>query len=79
MKEIAKVLVLIGALNWGLIGVGMILGSTNWNVVNMIFGGIPVVEGIIYLLVGLAAIKLFFCKCKDCKIRKTNTDTPKMI
>ncbi|MBM3206304.1 MAG: DUF378 domain-containing protein [Candidatus Staskawiczbacteria bacterium] len=45
---IALVLVVIGGLNWGLIGLGMT------NVVEMIFGG-PL-SRLIYILVGLSAI-----------------------
>lgn len=65
---IAKILVIIGGINWGLIGLGMLFGSAaNWNVVNMLLGSIPWLEGLVYLLVGIAAvIKIFSCKCKKC-------------
>ena len=49
-------LVLIGALNWGLVGVGDFLGQ-NLNVVNMVLGGWPQVESLVYVLVGLAGLK----------------------
>ena len=66
--KLAWVLIIIGALNWGLVGLGGFFGS-NWNVVNLILGGIPVIEFIVYLLVGLAAVMaLFGCKCKKCKV-----------
>jgi uncharacterized membrane protein YuzA (DUF378 family) len=62
-----KVLLIIGGLNWGLIGVGMLMGS-NLNVVNMILGSWPIIEAIIYVVVGVAAImKIFGYKCKMCK------------
>jgi uncharacterized protein len=66
---IGKVLLIVGGLNWGLIGVGMLFGNTDsWNLVEMIFGSVPYLVGIIYVLVGLAAImKLFRCPCKKCK------------
>lgn len=48
---LAKVLVIIGGLNWGLIGL-----NAQWNVVSMIFGGLPLLETIIYILVGIAAL-----------------------
>ncbi len=69
MSMIAKILVIIGGINWGLVGLGMLLGSmSNWNVVNMILGSVPVVEGIVYLLVGISAVMMIFgCKCKKCK------------
>lgn len=44
------VLVIIGALNWGIIGV---LGV---NVVDLFLGGSPVVEKVIYILIGLSAV-----------------------
>lgn len=63
----AWVLVIIGGLNWGLVGLGMLM-HTNLNVVNLLVGSWPVVEAIIYLLVGIATVvKLFGCPCKKCK------------
>ncbi len=65
---IGKVLLIIGGLNWGIVGLGMVMGKgMDWNVVHMIFGSMPILEGIIYLLVGVAAImKLVGCRCKTC-------------
>lgn len=50
------VLLMIGGLNWGLYGLGMLIDS-NLNVVNLLLGSWPTVEAIVYLLVGLAALK----------------------
>jgi len=63
-----KILLVVGGLNWGLVGLGMLLGKMeSWNVVNMVLGSMPTLEGIIYLLVGVAAImKLIGCRCKKC-------------
>ena len=47
---IALILLIIGGLNWGLVGVG------DWNVVEIIFGSIPLLVTIIYVLVGLAGL-----------------------
>ena len=65
---VARILLIIGGINWGLIGLGILLGSSaNWNVVNMIIGSVPVLEAIVYLLVGVAAVmKIFGCRCKKC-------------
>jgi len=61
-----KWLLIIGGINWGLVGVGMLMGR-NWNVVNMLLGNWPTVEAIVYILVGVAGImKIFGCKCKKC-------------
>ncbi|MFA6259447.1 MAG: DUF378 domain-containing protein [Candidatus Peribacteraceae bacterium] len=52
---VAWVLVLIGALNWGLMGLGYFLGFQG-NVVAMLLGSMPMVENIVYLLVGVSAV-----------------------
>jgi uncharacterized membrane protein YuzA (DUF378 family) len=66
----ALVLVLIGALNWGLVGLGGFLGM-NLNVVNLLLGAWPEVEWGVYVLVGVAAIAKiigsFMCPC-SCNI-----------
>ncbi|HEY4494273.1 MAG TPA: DUF378 domain-containing protein [Candidatus Paceibacterota bacterium] len=69
MHRICKVLLVVGGLNWGILGLGMLLGNTGeWNVVHMVVGSWPVVEGIVYLLVGVAAVMKLFgaCKCQKC-------------
>lgn len=58
---VAYWLVIIGALNWGLVGIGGFAGS-NWNVVNLIFGSVPWLEWVVYLLVGLSALMMLFGK-----------------
>lgn len=64
---ITKILLIVGGLNWGLTGVGMMIGS-NLNVVNMILGSMPMIEAIIYIVVGIAAIvSIFGCSCAKCK------------
>jgi hypothetical protein len=52
---IAMVLVVVGAINWGLVGIGMLAGA-NYNLVNLIFGSMPVLEAVVYLLVGVSGI-----------------------
>src|SRR4051812_220761 len=65
----ATILVLIGAINWGLVGIGMFM-SSNWNVVNLLLGHWMWLEALIYILVGLSGVwKIFmFPKCcgKNC-------------
>lgn len=48
LKEISKWIVVIGAVNWGLIG------FFNFNLVEWIFGGWPIIVRLVYVLVGLA-------------------------
>jgi uncharacterized membrane protein YuzA (DUF378 family) len=52
---ISLALVIVGAINWGLVGVGSFLG-TNLNVVDLVFGSILALEAFVYLLVGLAGL-----------------------
>lgn len=47
---VTLILVIIGAINWGLIGL------FDWNLVAAIFGGVPVLLKIIYILVGLSGL-----------------------
>lgn len=49
---LAIILVIVGGLNWGLVGL------FNFNLVTYIFASQPLVERIIYIVVGLAAIYL---------------------
>lgn len=46
----AAVLLIIGGLNWGLVGIASI------DLVDLLFGSIPVLAQIVYILVGLAAL-----------------------
>ncbi len=73
---IGKILLIIGGLNWGLVGIGMFMGN-DLNLVHLIFGTLPTVEAIVYILVGAAAVmKLVGCKCKKCMAGCTcNTST----
>jgi uncharacterized membrane protein YuzA (DUF378 family) len=50
------VLIVVGALNWGLVGLGALVSSSDWNVVHMLLGSWPAVESIVYVLVGLAGL-----------------------
>ena len=61
---VAWILLVIGGLNWGLVGLGGFAGG-NWNVVNMLLGTWPQVEWVVYVLVGLSTVWLLV-KAKDC-------------
>ena len=62
----AFILLVIGGLNWGLVGLGEWFGG-NWNVVNLILGSWGWLEGLVYVLVGLSALYLVFTHKKTCK------------
>lgn len=67
LAKVAGVLVLVGGLNWGLTGLGMLLGM-NLNVVNLLLGMWPTFESVIYVVVGICTlVKIFGCPCKTCK------------
>ncbi len=66
MHYLMHILVIVGGLNWGLVALGSWMGS-NWNVVNLLLGSWPMVENIVYLLVGLSALMLLFTMKKDCR------------
>lgn len=59
IDTIALILIIIGAINWGLIGL------FNFNLVDTIFGTMSIISRIIYILVGISGvwgIKLIFDK-----------------
>jgi uncharacterized membrane protein YuzA (DUF378 family) len=60
--KIAWALVIIGAVNWGLIG------FFEYDLVHAVVGTAPTVERVIYALVGLSGIFMLFMKqCTMCK------------
>jgi len=58
LNTIAYGLMFIGGINWGLIGLSHFFGGGNWNIVNIVFGGMSGVEPVIYILVGLSTLML---------------------
>lgn len=73
LRYTAYVLVLIGALNWGLVGLFDI------NLVSTMFGDMTLLSRIIYSIVGISAIvSVFFLphcentECKPCECNTTN-------
>lgn len=58
---IALILVIIGGLNWGLVGL------FNFDLVAAIFGDMSAVSRVVYTLVGLGALYTIFTSSKMCK------------
>ena len=58
IDKIATILLLIGGLNWG------ILGLFHFNLVSSVFGDLDAITRIIYILVGLAAVYKLACWIK---------------
>ncbi len=58
LKIISLVLVIIGGLNWGLVGL------LNFDLVAAIFGSMSVISRVVYVLVGLAALVMILVSLK---------------
>ena len=54
VEMIAGLLTIIGGLNWGLVGL------LNLDLVKLIFGSIPPLDQIVYILVGLSALYMAY-------------------
>ncbi|KPJ67252.1 MAG: hypothetical protein AMJ43_05120 [Coxiella sp. DG_40] len=59
---IALILVIIGGLNWGVVGLFDI------NLVNLIFGEMTILSRVIYIVVGLASLYTIYFLAKAAKI-----------
>lgn len=57
---VAWVLLVVGGLNWGLV-------AFDFNLVEMLVGSWPVVEMLVYLLVGLSAVYEIVTHKKNCR------------
>lgn len=51
---VAMALVIIGGLNWGLVGVA------NMDLVKILLGSIPMLQQVVYILVGLSALWMIY-------------------
>ncbi len=58
------ILVLVGALNWGFVAL------FSFNLVSAVFGSMPELEKLVYVLVAASAVYVFVSHKKDCKICK---------
>ncbi len=68
INKIAFVLLVVGGLNWGLVGI------FNFDLVAMLFGGAQsAIAKLVYTLVGISAVltALSCSKCTSCKIDDT--------
>lgn len=59
LRTIAYVLVLIGAINWGLVGL------MDLDLVRLIFGEMTVMSRIVYTIVGISGLILLITTSKD--------------
>ncbi|HAV14875.1 MAG TPA: DUF378 domain-containing protein [Candidatus Pacebacteria bacterium] len=59
---VAFLLVVIGAINWGLVGLA------NYNLVEMLFGSVSGLVQLVYVLVGASGVVLLVTHKSDCKV-----------
>ncbi len=56
----AIALVVIGALNWGLYGLGGLVAGGPIDLVALVLGSIPVLQNLVYVVVGLAGLYVLY-------------------
>ena len=56
---IALVLLIIGGLNWGLVGL------FKYDLVESLLGFMPIIQNIVYVLVGLSALYMIYVEAKE--------------
>ena len=64
VHTIAFILLVVGGLNW------LLVGAFNFDLVAALFGTMSVVSRIVYILVGISAVAEIFthkCNCKSCE------------
>lgn len=59
---IAYVLLFVGGLNWGLVGL------FHFNLVTALFANYPMLESLVYILVGVATVYIIATHKRDCKV-----------
>lgn len=68
LHMIAFLLLVVGGINWGLVGLGWLVSGSDWNLVHMILGSSMQLEAIVYVLVGLSAVWIVLGHKKNCKM-----------
>lgn len=65
LHTVTFVLVVVGALNWGLVG------FFEWNLVEALLGSWPVVVRVVYALVGVSGLAMLAAPwCPNCSVCK---------
>ena len=62
LHMITFLLVVVGALNWGLVGL------FDYNLVTTLLGAWPMVERTVYILVGVSAVYILMTHKSTCKV-----------
>jgi uncharacterized membrane protein YuzA (DUF378 family) len=69
---IAFLLVVVGGLNW------LLVGLFGWDIGSLFGGQAALASRIVYILVGVSALELLFCHKKDCKMCESKPTTTTM-
>ncbi len=62
LHMIAYLLLFVGGLNWGLVGL------FDFNLVSALLSTVPMVEKIVYIVVGVATVYIIATHRTDCKV-----------
>lgn len=62
LHVVAFLLAVVGALNWGLVGL------FNFNLVEAVLGSAPGLIKVVYILVGVSAVYIGATHMKDCRV-----------
>lgn len=62
LHMVAFLLLAVGGLNWGLVGL------FQFNLVSAVFGSMPALEMLVYVLVGVSALWLLVTHKAQCKV-----------
>lgn len=68
---VAVLLVVVGGLNWGLVGL------FSFDLVQAILGGVPILARLVYILVGLAAVYTAIRSPHLAGVTKRHPETPR--
>jgi len=60
IPTLAMIIIILGALNWGMIGLGEFMGGQNWNVIAHIFDQWPEVLFTAYIVIGVSGAWALF-------------------
>lgn len=70
LHMIAFLLLIVGGLNWGLVGL------LNLDLVALVLGGLPALQKLVYILVGLSAVYELVSHKTSCKMCSSMDNKP---
>ncbi len=64
LNTISYYLVIVGGVNYGLVGLGNLMDQ-DWDLLGLILGYAPVLQDIVYLIIGVAAVVMIVDNVKN--------------